>query len=93
MVNKILASVDQNDVNHRNAVIATFIDWDNAFPRQCPKLGVESFLKNGVRPSLIPLLISYFQDRKMSVKWHGCFSEPRKINGGGPQGTNMGILE
>ena len=69
------------------------MDWNSAFPRQCPKLGVESFQKNGVRPSLIPLLVSYFQDRQMSVSWHGCLSAPRKINGGGPQGATLGILE
>ena len=29
----------------------------------------------------------------MSVKWHGCFSVPRQINGGGPQGATLGIIE
>ena len=29
----------------------------------------------------------------MSVKWHGVQSKPRKINGGGPQGATLGILE
>ena len=29
----------------------------------------------------------------MSVKWHGCRSIPRKVNGGGPQGATLGILE
>ena len=50
-------------------------------------------MQNGVRPSLIPLLINYFQDREMSVKWHGCQSVPRRINGGGLQGATIGILE
>ena len=62
-------------------------------PRQCPKLGIESFMRNGVRPSLIPVLINYFQDREMSVKWHGCRSAPRKMPGGGPQGATIGLLE
>ena len=73
--------------------LTLLIDWNNAFPRQCPKLGVESFIQNGVRPSLIPLLINYFQGREMRVKWHGTTSTPRKINGGGPQGATLGILE
>ena len=29
----------------------------------------------------------------MSVKWHGCCSVPKKINGGGPQGATLGLLE
>ena len=69
------------------------VDWQDAFPRQCPKLGIQAFIKNGVRPSIIPLLINYFQDREMKVKWHGVFSTPRKIKGGGPQGATLGILE
>ena len=73
-------------------MIASFVDWDNAFPRVCPKLGIQSFLENGVRPSIIPLLVNYFQNRKMSVKWHDCFSTPILINGGGPQGATLGIL-
>jgi hypothetical protein len=26
-------------------LIAALIDWKEAFPRQCPKLGIESFVK------------------------------------------------
>ena len=74
-------------------MVAHMIDWDSAFVRQCPKLGVESFQKNGVRNSLIPTLISYFQDRHQSVKWRGIITSPKKINGGGPQGATLGILE
>ena len=44
-----------------------FIDWKQAYSRQCHSLGVKSFIENGVRPSIIPLLISYFQDRVMRV--------------------------
>ena len=73
--------------------MANLIDWNSAFPRQCPKLGIESFISNGVRPSLIPVLTNYFQNRKMSVKWHGCRSVPKDINGGGPQGATIGLLE
>jgi hypothetical protein len=50
-------------------------------------------MENGVRPSLIPVLVNYFQERKMSVKWHGCQSEPKDIKGGGPQGATLGLLE
>jgi hypothetical protein len=69
------------------------IDWNNAFPRQCPKLGIQSFMNNGVRPALIPVLVNFFQDRHMKVRWHGCESTSRTINGGGPQGATIGLLE
>ena len=57
------------------------------------KLGIELLIENGFWPSLIPVLINYLQDRSMSVKWHGCRSDPKKINGGGPQGATIGLLE
>ena len=93
MLHRILHVLDSNSKRETVAVIANLIDWNNAFPRQCPKLGIESFIQNGVRPALIPVLVNYFQDREMSVKWHGCRSIPIKIHGGGPQGATLGILE
>ena len=93
MIHRILTALDNNSGGETFAVIANLIDWNNAFPRQCPKLGIESFIQNGVRPSLIPVLINYFQDREMSVKWHGCRSTVRQVTGGGPQGATIGLLE
>ena len=69
------------------------IDWKSAFPKQCHKLGIESFIQNGVRPSLIPILINYFQNRRMVVKFGNATSQPKTLNGGGPQGATFGILE
>ena len=93
MIHRILTVLDVNTKKESFAVIASLIDWHNAFPRQCPKLGIKAFIESGVRPSLIPLLSSYFQDRHMSVKWQGCRSKPIHIKGGGPQGATLGILE
>ena len=93
MIHHILTALDNNSKGDTFAVIANMIDWDNAFPRQCPKLGIESFIQNGVRPALIPVLTNYFQDREMSVKWRGCRSSVRKLAGGGPQGATIGLLE
>ena len=93
MVNRILTAVDQNSQKEAIAVIVKMVDWSQAFDRQSHKLGVESFIKNGVRPSLVPILISFFQQRRMVVKWNGEVSTSRVLNGGGPQGGLMGILE
>ena len=93
MLHRILSALDNNSKGDIFAVVASLVDWENAFPRQCPKLGIQSFIQNGVRPSLIPILINYFQERKMSVKWHGYQSVPKDIHGGGPQGATLGLLE
>ena len=92
-IDRILSSLDKAKGSNSKAVIATLVDWKQAFPRQCPKLGVKSFIENGVRPSLIPIIISFFQDRKMRVKWKGLLSKVRDLNGGGPQGSSLGIWE
>ena len=56
-------------------------------------MGIEAFIRNGVRPALIPPLINYFQGRKMRVKWHGELSSERELKGGGPQGSSFGLWE
>ena len=73
--------------------IAASLDWAAAFDRQDPTLAIQKFIQLGVRPSLIPLLISYLSDRKMTVKFNGEVSEILSLIGGGPQGTLLGQLE
>ena len=46
-----------------------------------------------MRNSLIPVLVSYFQECYQTVKWRGFKSSTTRINGGGPQGATLGILE
>ena len=75
LLHRILASVDNNSRNEINAILCSFVDWRQAYSRQCHLLGIQSFQKNGVRPALIPLLASYFQDREMTVKWRGHISK------------------
>ena len=93
MVNRILTILDTNNTDEKYAVIANLIDWSKAFDMQDPTIGIKSFIQNGVRSSLIPLLINYFQDRKMLVKWKGIVSTTRDLPGGGPQGATMGLIE
>ena len=60
---------------------------------QCPTLGVQSFVRNGVRASLIPIIASFFEGRHMRVKWRGQLSSLRYLPGSGPQGSTFGVLE
>ena len=80
-IDRVLSATDGDKKKKSVAVLATLVDWKEAFSRQCPKLGIESFIKNGVRPALIPLLINFFQGRQMKVKWHGELSEKRVLKG------------
>ena len=93
MLDSILSATDRNSQNEKFAVVLSLIDWSQAFDRMSHHLGIKAFIDNGVRPSLIPYLMSYFQDRKMVVKWNGVISSARPLNGGGPQGATFGLLE
>ena len=93
IMHKILTRLDENSTSKSIAVILNMVDWSQAFDRQSHKLGIKSFLDNGVRPSLIPVLINFFQDREMIVKWKGLHSKVRPLPGGGPQGGTLGIEE
>ena len=88
MLHKIHMAVDKNSQMEAMSVILNMVDWSQAFDRQSHKLGIDSFIKNGVRKSLIPLLISFFQNRKMKVKWNGKVSKAHIYSmEGGPRGV------
>ena len=91
LLDRILKLLDKHP--DRSAVVATCLDWAAAFDRQDPTIAVKKFIELGVRPSLIPLLISYLSNRSMKVKFNGEESDLVDLVGGGPQGTLLGQLE
>ena len=93
MVDRILTIMDTNNQKEAYAVLAQLVDWAQAFDRQRPKQGIQSFIKNGVRLSIIPVFMNYFQDQKMKVKWMNKLSSLRDLTGGGPQGSSIGLIE
>ena len=64
LLNRVLTAVDTNSQKEAFAVIVQMIDWSQAFDRQSHELGIQSFLKNGVRHSLIPILVSFYPKQK-----------------------------
>jgi hypothetical protein len=91
LIDQILKLLDNN--NNRTAVIASPVDWVSAFDRQDPTMAIEKFIKMGVRPSLIPVLVSYLTDRQMQVRFNNTYSGTYRLPGGGPQGTLIGLIE
>ena len=47
----------------------------------------------GVRPAIIPILVSYLTDRQMQVRYNDKYSRTYRLPGGGPQGTLLGLIE
>ena len=91
MVDRILKLLESRETG--TAVIASMVDWASAFDRQDPTLAILKFIQLGVRPSLIPILVSYLSQRTMKVKFNGEQSEEQSLVGGGPQGTLLGLIE
>ena len=93
LIHRISSSLDRNSKGDIFANCITFYDYSKAFSRLCHKLGVTSFIRNGVRPSLIPLLINYYQNRRCRIKWRGQLSKERLLPGSGAQGGVLGNWE
>ena len=66
LINKIYKILTDSDTETKykeaTAVFATMFGWQDAFPGQCPRLGIEAFMMCGVHSSLFPLLVNYFQN-------------------------------
>ena len=91
LVDRVLRALDGSTQGEHTAVLCTLIDFSKAFDRQDPTLAIESFQENGVRTCLIPLLMSFFENRRMLVKWHDVISGLKTLPGGGPQGCSLGL--
>ena len=91
LMDKLLQLLDKN--NNCSAVIASLVDWANAFDRQDSTKAIEKFIKMGVRASVVPVLASYLTNRDMQVRFNDTFSSTHKLPGGGPQGTLLGLIE
>ena len=91
LMDRLLRLLDNN--NNCSAVIAAMLDWSAAFDRQDPTLAIEKFIKIGVRPALIPVLVSYLSNREMQVRFNSTYSSTYSLPGGGPQGTLVGLIE
>ena len=68
-------------------------DWSNAFDFQDPTIAITKFHSMGLRSSLIPILVSYLKNRRMTVKFKGSNSSVHSLPGGGPQGSLLGGIE
>ena len=93
LIHNVLESLDNNPKDGPRAVICQMFDWSKAFDMQDHTLGIQSFIDNNVRSSLIPILISYLKNRKMIVKWRDTLSDTKDLPGGEAQGTILGPLE
>ena len=88
LMDRVLSLLDNN--NSRSAVIMTGADWASAFERGDPTMTTKKIICLGLRPSIVPLIISYKSGRVMSDLFNQAESGIIKLCGGFPQGSLIG---
>ena len=88
LVDRVLALLDGHP--DKSAVILVGVDWASVFARGDPTTTITKFISLGLCPSLVPLLIDYFTDRKMTCQFNTAKSSIMKLVGGLPEGSLIG---
>ena len=87
MMDRVLKLLDAPGMS---AVVMGAVDWKGAFDRLDPTVCVNKLIRMGVRSSIIPIIIEYLEDRKMSVHYNTAWSKWHTLVGGSPQGSWLG---
>ena len=82
----------ENAEDPRAASVLTSIDYSKAFNRLDFKHCLRALKAKGACTQLLKIVASFLSDRNMLVKIGNSFSEPRKVMGGVPQGSLLGVL-
>ena len=84
---EILDNLDHGD---GAATALTSIDFAKAFNRMSHQACLRALSNHGAEDSLVTIVSSFLYNRTMVVKLGNNFSNPKKINGGSPQGSILG---
>ena len=88
LMDRIQSLLDNN--NTRSAVLMASADWAQAFARGDPTMTTKKIISLNLRPSIVPLIISYISGRKMTVRYNQAESKITELIGGFPQGSLIG---
>ena len=88
MVDRVLKLLDVN--TNQSMVIMNGVVWSQAYDRNDPTINAKKFIKMGLRPSLVTILIDFMSSQKMQVKFNGKLSKMWDLVGGSPQGSLVG---
>ena len=80
------------DIKNIQAVLAVAVDFSKAFNRQNHNILLVLLSDLGVPGWLLQIVIGFLEDREMVVNFKGAKSSKRKLPGGCPQGTVLGMF-
>ena len=89
LINFILSNMDSPKPT---AVLTAVIDFSKAFNRISHKRIIEIMHEMCIPGWLLKLTISYLTQRTLVVRYKGCTSTEKKMPGGTPAGTVLGVL-
>ena len=85
---KILSDLEDN----REATVLTAIDYAKAFNRMQYQECLKAFARHGASTELIRLIATFLSERIMTVRVGNSWSTGRRVSGGVPQGSILGVL-
>ena len=88
-INFVLYNQDVKDIH---AVLVVAVDFSKAFNRQNHNLLIELLSDLGVPGWLLRIIMGFLENREMEVTYKGTTSGRKKLPGGGPQGTLLGMF-
>ena len=80
------------DLKEPQAVLAVMIDFSKAFNRQDHNILLTLLCDLGVPGWLLRIVASFLEDRELLLKYKGHTASSKKLPGGGPQGTVLGMF-
>ena len=80
------------DLPESEAVLASMVDYQKAFNRQDHATTVTILGDMGVPGWLLNIVIGFLTERELEVTYKGAKSGSKRMPGGGPQGTVLGML-
>ena len=80
------------DMNIPHAVLAVLLDYSKAFNRICHNRIVTILSRMGVPSWLLRIVMGFLTDRELIVRFQGKQSGRKRLLGGSPQGTRLGLF-
>ena len=80
------------DMTNTQAVLALMVDFKKAFNRQNHNTLVTLLSDMGVPGWLLRIIIGFLSDRELILRYKGGQSERKRLPGGSPQGTKLGMF-
>ena len=80
------------DMSQPRAVLALMVDFKKAFNRQNHNTLITLLSDMGVPGWLLSIVIGFLSDRELILRYKGGQSERKRLPGGSPQGTRLGMF-